>query len=149
MSKLNELIKQYCPNGIEYKKLEKLCNILDNGRKPVTKGSRINGEFPYYGANGIQDYVSDYLFDGIFVLVGEDGSVVDEYGHPIVHWVEGKVWVNNHAHIISENAECNLRYLYHALQNANVSALIHGNRIHRKARFSLPYMVSAMTDTPT
>ena len=72
MSKLYELIKKFCPDGVEFKKLEECCNILDRKRKPVTKAAREAGEYPYYGANGVQDYVSDYIFDGVFVLVGED-----------------------------------------------------------------------------
>ena len=56
-----------------------------------------------YGANGIQDYVSDYIFDGTFILVGEDGSVMNKNGNPIVTWAQGKIWVNNHAHIIENH----------------------------------------------
>ena len=74
MNRIEKLIKEKCPNGVEYRKLEDCCNILDNKRKPVKKGSREVGEYPYYGANGIQDYVSDYIFDGTYVLVGEDGQ---------------------------------------------------------------------------
>ncbi len=127
MNKLNELIHTLCPNGVEYKPLEACCQILDNMRRPVTKASRESGEYPYYGANGIQDYVSDYIFDGIFVLVGEDGSVVTPSGNPIVNWAEGKIWVNNHAHIIAEKEGTLLRYLFHFIQTVNVSALVHGN----------------------
>lgn len=127
MSKLDELIKKMCPNGVEYKELEKCCNILDNKRKPVTKSARQSGEYPYYGANGIQDYVADYIFDGKYVLVGEDGSVINENGNPIVTWAEGKIWVNNHAHIIEEIEGVSLRYLYHYIQTINVTSLIHGN----------------------
>lgn len=126
-NKLEELIKKLCPNGVEYKKLENCCNILDNERKPVTKSARIKGEYPYYGANGIQDYVSDYIFDGTFVLVGEDGSVINKNGNPVVTWAEGKIWVNNHAHVIKEKENVLLRYLYHYIQTINVSVLIHGN----------------------
>ena len=100
MSRLEELIQELCPDGVEYKPLEQCCSILDNKRKPVTKGSRVSGEYPYYGANGIQDYVSDYIFDGTFVLVGEDGSVITPNGNPVVTWAEGKIWVNNHAHVM-------------------------------------------------
>lgn len=102
MSKLEELISELCPDGVEYKKLEECCTVLDRQRKPVTKAAREAGEYPYYGANGIQDYVSDYIFDGTFVLVGEDGSVITPEGTPVVNWAEGKIWVNNHAHIIEE-----------------------------------------------
>ncbi len=127
MNKLEELIKKLCPNGVEYKELEKCCNILDNKRKPVTKSARQYGEYPYYGANGIQDYVSDYIFDGTYVLVGEDGSVTTQNGNPIVTWTEGKIWVNNHAHIIEGINGVSLRYLYYYIQTINISNLIHGN----------------------
>ena len=127
MSRLDELIAEYCPNGVEYMPLEKCCRILDNKRKPVTKADRQEGEYPYYGANGIQDYVADYIFDGVYVLVGEDGSVVTPEGKPVVNWATGKIWVNNHAHIIEQCNGVLLRYLYHYLQTVNVAPLIHGN----------------------
>ena len=127
MSKLDELIQELCPDGVEYKPLEKCCEILDKKRKPVTKSARKIGEYPYYGANGIQDYVSDFIFDGVYVLVGEDGSVITKNGNPVVNWAEGKIWVNNHAHIISEINGVLLRYLYHYLQTVNVRTLIRGN----------------------
>lgn len=113
MIKLEELIQKLCSDGVEYHPLEKCCNILDRKRKPVTKSAREVGEYPYYGANGIQDYVSDYIFDGTFILVGEDGSVMTSIGTPVVTWAAGKIWVNNHAHIIEENGNVLLRYLYH------------------------------------
>ncbi len=127
MSKLDELIERMCPDGVDFLPLEKCCTVLDNKRKPITKSSREQGEYPYYGANGVQDYVSDYIFDGIFVLVGEDGSVVTPNGNPIVNWAEGKIWVNNHAHIVAEKEGVLLRFLYHFLQTVNVSPYIHGN----------------------
>ena len=127
MSKINDLIKEKCPNGVEYKKLKDCCKILDNMRKPVKKGAREKGLYPYYGANGIQDYVSDYIFDGRFVLVGEDGSVMTTSGTPIVNWAEGKIWVNNHAHVIEEIEGIMLRYLFHYIQTIDVTDLIHGN----------------------
>ena len=127
MSKLEQLIEEFCPDGVEYKKLEQCCNILDRQRKPVTKLARESGDYPYYGANGIQDYVSDYIFDGTFILVGEDGSVMNKNGNPVVTWAQGKIWVNNHAHIIEEIEGVLLRYLYHYIQNVDVTLLIHGN----------------------
>ena len=127
MSRIQELIKEMCPNGVKFDKLENCCNILDNKRKPVKKGERETGEYPYYGANGIQDYVSNYIFDGTFLLVGEDGSVITDKGTPVVNWAVGKIWVNNHAHIVEEKKGVLLRYLYHYLQTINVSDYIHGN----------------------
>ena len=127
MSRLDKLIAELCPNGVEYKPLEQCCSILDNRRKPVTKAARVSGEYPYYGANGIQDYVSEYIFEGVFILVGEDGSVMTPNGNPVVNWAEGKIWVNNHAHIVEEKEGILLRYLYHFIQTVNVSDVIHGN----------------------
>lgn len=116
-------------NDFETKNLEQCCIILDNKRKPVTKALRTSGEYPYYGANGILDYVSEYIFDGIFILVGEDGTVINKNNTPVVTWAEGKIWVNNHAHIIKEleDKSIDLRYLYYYLQTLNVRELIHGN----------------------
>ena len=127
MGRLEKLIQQLCPDGVEYRSLEHCCNILDKKRKPVTKAARVSGQYPYYGANGIQDYVADYIFDGTYVLVGEDGSVVTPSGRPVVNWVDGKIWVNNHAHIIEEDKGVLLRYLFHFLQTVNIAPLIHGN----------------------
>lgn len=127
MNKLEQLIEELCPEGVGYKKLEHCCNILDRKRQPVTKSAREPGDYPYYGANGIQDYVSDYIFDGTFILVGEDGSVMNKNGNPVVTWAQGKIWVNNHAHIIEGIEGVLLRYLYHYIQTVDVTSLIHGN----------------------
>ncbi|MDO5399501.1 MAG: restriction endonuclease subunit S [Eubacteriales bacterium] len=124
---MNQLIEEFCHDGVKYIPLEQCCKILDNKRKPVTKSQRENGEYPYYGANGIQDYVSEYIFDGAFVLVGEDGSVITPAGTPVVTWATGKIWVNNHAHVIEEKEGVRLRYLFHYLQTVNIKPLIHGN----------------------
>ncbi|MDE6460692.1 MAG: restriction endonuclease subunit S, partial [Paramuribaculum sp.] len=115
-----------CPNGVELKPLGELVEILDSLRKPVAKGKRSKGEFPYYGANGIQDYVDEYIFDGKFLLVGEDGSVINPDKSPVLNWVEGKIWVNNHAHILREVGDNSLRYVYYALQICNVSEIVRG-----------------------
>ena len=112
---------------LKHKKLDECCIILDNKRRPISKHERKPGPYPYYGANGIQDYVSDYIFDGKFVLIGEDGSVVSTHGTPVVNWAEGKIWVNNHAHIIAEKDGTSLRYLFYYIQTINIEHLIHGN----------------------
>ena len=127
MSKLSELIAQLCPDGVPFRNLEDCCFILDKKRRPITKSAREAGKYPYYGANGVQDYVSDYIFNGVFILVGEDGSVLTPDGKPVVNWAVGKIWVNNHAHIIEEIDGVLLRYLYHYLQTVDVRDLIHGN----------------------
>ena len=117
MSEISKMLEDLCPDGVEYKPLGEICEILDSKRRPVSKGDRTAGIYPYYGANGIQDYVDDYIFDGYFLLVGEDGSVINEDKSPILNWAEGKIWVNNHAHILKECSDIALlRYMFYALQ---------------------------------
>ena len=111
---------------VEWKVLEEVCDILDSQRKPVAKDKRIQGKYPYYGANGIQDYVDDYIFDGTFLLMGEDGSVINKDNSPVLHWAIGKIWVNNHAHILKETPKALLRYLYYSLQCTDVSDIVRG-----------------------
>lgn len=127
MNKIERMLQELCPEGVEYKKLGEVCEILDSKRKPVAKGKRTQGIYPYYGANGIQDYVDDYIFDGTFILLGEDGSVINTDKSPVLNWATGKIWVNNHAHILSEiSSMANLRYLYFALQTKDVSGIVRG-----------------------
>ena len=76
-----------------------VCAVLDSLRKPITKRDRTSGDYPYYGATGIVDYVGDYIFDERLVLVGEDGAKWDA-GDRTAFIAEGKFWVNNHAHVL-------------------------------------------------
>ena len=86
--------------GWEEKTLPDISENLDSKRKPVTKGKRESGIYPYYGASGIVDYVSDYIFDEDILLISEDGANLVARSTPIAFSVSGKVWVNNHAHIL-------------------------------------------------
>ena len=76
--------------------VEDCCQILDSMRVPITASNREEGEYPYYGANGIQDYVADYIFDDELVLLAEDGGNFGSKERPIAYRVSGKCWVNNH-----------------------------------------------------
>ena len=100
---------------------------FDRLRKPVTRSERTKGRYPYYGANGIQDYVNDYIFDGAYLLLGEDGSVKNKDGSPIVNWAEGKIWVNNHAHVLQAKSNALiLRFIYFYLQTIDISPYVTG-----------------------
>ncbi|MFH1384747.1 MAG: N-6 DNA methylase [Candidatus Omnitrophota bacterium] len=79
--------------------LGEVCEILDSKRKPITKADRVSGEYPYYGATGILDYVKDYIFDEKLVLIGEDGAKWG-VGDKTAFIAKGKYWVNNHAHVL-------------------------------------------------
>ena len=113
---------------VEWKKLGEVCEILDNKRKPIAKKDRIIGTYPYYGANGIQSFVNNYIFDGSFILMGEDGSVINKDKSPVLHWITNKkIWVNNHAHVLGQlNIRYNLKYIYHYLSIVDVSSIVKG-----------------------
>lgn len=126
MEKISEMIKRLCPEGVERVKLENVMNLLDSQRKPVSKDARVAGVYPYYGANGIQDYVNDFIFDGTYILLGEDGSVINKDRSPVLHWVSGKIWVNNHAHILESKENAELRFIFYALSETDVSDIVRG-----------------------
>ena len=101
--------------------------MRDSLRKPVTRDARQPGPYPYFGANGVQDWVSGYIFDGEYLLVGEDGSVINVDGTPVVNWLSGKAWVNNHAHVLeASDPSVNLRFLFYFLSQASVSEFVTG-----------------------
>ncbi len=86
--------------GWETKRFDALCENLDSRRKPITASEREAGIYPYYGASGIVDYVADYIFDEDILLISEDGANLLMRSTPIAFSVSGKVWVNNHAHVV-------------------------------------------------
>lgn len=106
--------------------VEECCEILDSMRIPITATERKAGKYPYYGANGIQDYVSDYIFDDELVLLAEDGGNFGSKERPIAYRVSGKCWVNNHAHVLKPKKEMNVDYLCYSLMFYNVEGIING-----------------------
>ena len=106
--------------------LEDVCDILDNQRVPVTSKDRKKGVYPYYGANGIQDYVDDYIFDNELVLLAEDGGNFGSKDKPIAYRVSGKCWVNNHAHVLKARESIDVDYLCYSLMFYDVSSLVNG-----------------------
>lgn len=110
----------------ELRAIGEVAEFLNGQRKPVTRADRLPGDFPYYGAAGIQDYVSDYLFDGEYVLVGEDGTVLTDCDKPIMQRVSGKFWVNNHAHVLKCETNSDTDFLYYALGQQNIKEFVTG-----------------------
>ena len=106
--------------------LEDCCEILDSMRIPITASERIEGPYPYYGANGIQDYVADYIFDDELVLLAEDGGNFGSKERPIAYRVSGKCWVNNHAHVLKPKEGLNADYLCYSLMFYNTDGLVNG-----------------------
>ena len=107
-------------------KLEDVCYILDNKRIPVTAENRIKGTYPYYGANGVQDYVSNFIFDDELVLLAEDGGNFGSKDKPIAYRISGKCWVNNHAHVLKPKSNIDVNYLCYSLMFYDVSGIING-----------------------
>ena len=106
--------------------LEDCCEILDSMRVPITASDRKSGPYPYYGANGIQDYVADYIFDDELVLLAEDGGNFGSKTKPIAYRVSGKCWVNNHAHVLKPKESFNVDYLCYSLMFYNTDGLVNG-----------------------
>ena len=122
--------------GWEYKKLGDCTQILDSQRKPVTKRDRKSGIYPYYGATGIQDYVDKYIFDGRYVLVGEDGAKWSSFTQS-AFIIEGKTWVNNHAHVLRTNDFLVDSFLVYFLNYSDLDSYISGAIIRKLTQASL------------
>ena len=108
-------------------RLGDVCICLDNCRKPINEVERIGmkGSISYCGANGIVDYVNDFTIDDSIILIAEDGGYFDEYEtRPIAYRINGKAWVNNHAHIIKAKSICNQDFIFYALEHKNIVPFI-------------------------
>ena len=107
-------------------RLENVCEILDSKRIPITAKDRVAGPYPYYGANGVQDYVAEYIFDDELVLLAEDGGHFGSADKPIAYRVSGKCWVNNHAHVLKAKDCIDVDYLCYSLMFRDVSDIVNG-----------------------
>ena len=112
--------------SVIYKNLAEVCEILDSQRIPITAKDRKAGHYPYYGANGLQDYVAEYIFDDELVLLAEDGGNFGSTDRPIAYRVSGKCWVNNHAHVLKAKPCIDIDYLGYSLMFYDTSGLVNG-----------------------
>lgn len=108
------------------KPLGELVTFLDHKRKPVKSSERELGEYIYYGANGAQGFINDYIFDEPLILLAEDGGHFGNSNKKIAYIAEGKYWVNNHAHVLKPNKDIDLRYLCRVLEKYDVTPFITG-----------------------
>ena len=111
---------------MEYWFVEDCCDVLDSMRVPITAADRVSGIYPYYGANGIQDHVAEYIFDDELVLLAEDGGNFGSKERPIAYRVSGKCWVNNHAHVLKPRPGLNVDYLCYSLMFYDTSGIVNG-----------------------
>jgi type I restriction enzyme S subunit len=123
-----EELEKEIPEGWELTELKNIIENFDSKRKPITGSDRISvlKSYPYYGAASLMDYIDDFIFDGEYILMGEDGSVITENGTPVLQYVWGKFWVNNHAHVLKGTNGFNENSLYVLLKNTNVTDIITG-----------------------
>jgi type I restriction enzyme, S subunit len=107
------------PNEWNIKPLSKMCCFLDEKRRPIKEADRkkMQGKYPYYGASGIIDYVNDFIFEEELILLGEDGANILARSTPLAFKVKGKIWVNNHAHVLKPNQDVNITFLTEYLEN--------------------------------
>lgn len=114
----NETLKRTIPSSFKQEKINNIVDFLDSKRVPLSVNQRRvrRGKYPYYGATGIMDHIDDYLFNEELILIAEDGSTSDDEGFPIVQYVWGKYWVNNHAHILRPKQEKAQLFLYYLLK---------------------------------
>ena len=110
-------------------KLENYINLFDFKRKPISTINRQNLHklYPYYGAQGIVDFVGDYIFEGEYILLAEDGNNLSTKSKPLATWASGKFWVNNHAHVFQTKPTLNQRYLFYWINHNNLDGYITGS----------------------
>ena len=137
-------------NGVD-STVDTLIAIFDFMRKPMSSLERSGMEriYPYYGAASLMDYVDDYIFDGIYGLLGEDGTVIDENGYPTMQYVWGKFWVNNHAHIFQGKDGFSTELAYLILKKTVVRNAVTGAvqlKINQENLRNLPVVVPSSDD---
>ncbi|PNG01864.1 type I restriction endonuclease subunit R [Stutzerimonas kunmingensis] len=123
------------------KTLNQIATNLDNKRIPITKRDRKPGNYPYYGASGIVDYVAEYIFDGDTLLISEDGANLIARSTPIAFPASGKYWVNNHAHILKFEDMATQRFVEFYLESIKLDKYITGAaqpKLNQKALNSIP-----------
>lgn len=116
------------PDGWRVGNVNDIIQLHDSKRVPLSGAERdkMAKIYPYYGATSLMDYVDNYLFDGIYLLLGEDGTVVDSLGFPILQYVYGQFWVNNHAHIITGKEGFSVEELYLFFSLTNIKSIVTG-----------------------
>ena len=116
------------PNGWRIGKADEFLVFHDAKRIPLSTAMRAGMDriYPYYGATSCMDYVDDYIFDGIYLLLGEDGTVIDKDGFPILQYIDGKFWVNNHAHVLTGKSGISVEWLYLLFSMTKVESIVTG-----------------------
>ena len=138
------------PEGWEVKKLKYATENLDNIRVPLSAEERgqVEGSYPYYGATGIIGYVNDYLFDGEYLLIGEDGAPFFLENEDVAFTAKGKFWVNNHAHILKTYENSDIRFVMHSLNCVDYKEYITGSTRDKLTQSDLSCIVIPLPPLP-
>ena len=146
---VDNIDKENLPEGWRMGTLGEVVECYDSKRRPVAGYDRDKMDsskkiYPYYGAAALMDYVDDYIFDGDYILLGEDGTVINEDNTPVVQYVRGKFWVNNHAHILKGKNGFDENLLYLMLSKADVHELVTGGvqaKINQENLMKIPVTI--------
>ena len=129
--------------------LDEVVEFLDHLRKPVKEKDRVPGPYPYYGANGQRGTINGYLFDEPLVLLAEDGGHFGVPGKPIAYQVDGKCWVNNHAHVLRPRKSIDIRFLCHQLEHYDVTSFISGTtraKLTKRSASRIPVVIPPLPE---
>jgi type I restriction enzyme S subunit len=130
------------------RQLSDLTENFDAIRVPRKEADRRTGPYPYYGASGIVDYVDNYLFDGEYLLIAEDGENLRTRNTPVAFLAHGKFWVNNHAHIVRGNSEADTRFLMYALSATDIGGYLTGSTMPKLTQGNLNRILLLMPPLP-
>ena len=136
-------------NAYPIKKLESVVEFLDHKRRPITESDRKPGPYPYYGANGPQGWIDDYIFDEPLILLAEDGGHFDSPNRGVAYRVSGKTWVNNHAHVLRPTEEVDIGFLCRVLENYDLTPFITGTtrgKLTKAGASEIPVIVPPMEE---
>jgi type I restriction enzyme, S subunit len=138
----------WVPQGWIVTSFGNISQCFDNKRIPLSKQQREQkkpGIYPYHGATSIMDYISEYIFDDVYLLIGEDGSVMKDDGTPFIQYIWGRVWVNNHAHVLQGKGTVSTEHLMTFMSQVNIKAYVTGAvqmKINQKNMNSIPFLLA-------
>ena len=143
---VDNIDKENLPKGWRMGTLSEVADCFDYKRRPLAAYDRLGMEkkYPYYGAASLMDYVDNYIFDGTYILMGEDGTVINEDNTPVIQYVSGKFWVNNHAHILKGINGFDENLLYLILKHSKVNEYVTGGvqaKINQENMMSIPVLI--------
>ena len=129
-------------------RIDEVTNIFDKQRIPLSGEQREkrHGAYRYYGAQGIIDYIDDYIFDGTYLLIAEDGENLKSKKQNIAQIATGQFWVNNHAHVLQGNTLCDTHYLCYLLNSMDLTGYITGSAQPKLSQANLNAVVVSLPD---